>query len=900
MPESVWWQADQLAVIERALSVAAEGRPALVTIEGAAGMGKSTMVREVGVRAHGAGFESIRAEARHLRMAEPFSLLRDLGIETAHIEPTTDPFQAAQALRERVDRVAGDHPVLLLVDDLQWADRESVEALTWLLRRADGERLLVVLATRPPSARTGEAWRRIQEGAGARGEVDRIDLEGLSRELTGRLVRACAPDADNGLIDRLWRHTEGNPLYLQTLLREYDAAQLRELDDLPAPAELTRAITARLQGMDPDAVTLVRAVATLGDAWSPLPRAVEVAGLEQAGESVGLLEGEGLLLVMGSGPHTRIRIPHSVIRAAVYQEIPIGERQDLHRQAAMTSGTRLEALRHRFAATDGYDDRLADDLAAAARARHSELAHRESARLLDWAADVTGEPARREGRRLDAIFELALARDVDEVSARLEVFDGDVDGARRALARGFELVVRRQWVKARDVLDAVSAETLRDAGAETRYRLLTMRAWAGAVTGRPGRDVLADLERAERDGGHDDALAAYAVLARRQGERQTSDDAQQRIRPLPQFQPHQHLSRSELYELGWAGGLYALRGDLDPAVRCLLRFTESLRSGPRDPSEGGYRALLGYAQWMKGDWEAAGVNIRLASESRLGTVHPMAASVGPLARIALGDLAGARSAAAQSRIALMLAPWSPAVQVALGVEVLLRQQQDDPAARRRLWDDLAAELDLEHALSSDHGTLPLTGLHLGLVHIWAGHLEEAGRRTGEIEGCASSLLWAEGAGAWLRGLTALARDDPASAREPLQAAVRGLVTLPLHSAHAATDLARACSLLGDATTASQARAAAVEAYSRLGLHDHARRLSPSPEPVAIEDPLAPLSDRERDVVALLAAGMSYAQIARELYVSRSTVAFHLGNVYAKTDTTSRHELVDLIHAQQPA
>ena len=55
-----------------------------------------------------------------------------------------------------------------------------------------------------------------------------------------------------------------------------------------------------------------------------------------------------------------------------------------------------------------------------------------------------------------------------------------------------------------------------------------------------------------------------------------------------------------------------------------------------------------------------------------------------------------------------------------------------------------------------------------------------------------------------------------------------------------------------------------------------------------------LSDRERDVVGLLVEGLSYAQIARELYVTRSTVSFHLTNAYAKTNTTSRHELVDLV------
>jgi DNA-binding CsgD family transcriptional regulator len=60
--------------------------------------------------------------------------------------------------------------------------------------------------------------------------------------------------------------------------------------------------------------------------------------------------------------------------------------------------------------------------------------------------------------------------------------------------------------------------------------------------------------------------------------------------------------------------------------------------------------------------------------------------------------------------------------------------------------------------------------------------------------------------------------------------------------------------------------------------------------------LAALSDRERDVVTLLLQGLSYAQIARELYLTRRTVGFHLSNAYAKTDTTSRHELVQLVRS----
>jgi DNA-binding CsgD family transcriptional regulator len=78
-------------------------------------------------------------------------------------------------------------------------------------------------------------------------------------------------------------------------------------------------------------------------------------------------------------------------------------------------------------------------------------------------------------------------------------------------------------------------------------------------------------------------------------------------------------------------------------------------------------------------------------------------------------------------------------------------------------------------------------------------------------------------------------------------------------------------------------------------------LPPAADPVpAPDDPLAPLSDREREVAALLLEGLSYAQIAKELFVTRSTVAFHLSNVYAKTGTSTRHEFVQLARpAQRP-
>jgi DNA-binding CsgD family transcriptional regulator len=69
-------------------------------------------------------------------------------------------------------------------------------------------------------------------------------------------------------------------------------------------------------------------------------------------------------------------------------------------------------------------------------------------------------------------------------------------------------------------------------------------------------------------------------------------------------------------------------------------------------------------------------------------------------------------------------------------------------------------------------------------------------------------------------------------------------------------------------------------------------------PTAAKSPvLAALSDREREIATLLLEGLSYAQIGRELFITRSTVSFHLTRIYAKTGTTSRHELAEVTHNQ---
>jgi len=166
---------------------------------------------------------------------------------------------------------------------------------------------------------------------------------------------------------------------------------------------------------------------------------------------------------------------------------------------------------------------------------------------------------------------------------------------------------------------------------------------------------------------------------------------------------------------------------------------------------------------------------------------------------------------------------------------------------------------------------------MGIGAAWAGD-------TAGAEAWADALSrqpagpWQPAAVAWLRALAGRPGSLDALARAGLPGLGSFSALLWVDAAHATSD--------------PQVRTQAETALARLGAGRYATNLLPEASPPA--DPLAALSNREREVATLLVEGLSYAQIANELFVSRSTVNFHLSRVYAKTGTSTRHEFVQLL------
>jgi DNA-binding NarL/FixJ family response regulator len=351
----------ELRELGDALTDAGRERGRIVVIEGQAGIGKTTLLAALLDDAAERGFATFRARASDLESNVPYGCMHRLlepavsGASARERDPFEDAAAHASLLFARGNRIEArpaaddgfatlhglywllnnltrERPMVLCIDDLHWADPETLRFLGYLAPRLDGLALAVVASVRPQSNPTADMARLLAAPEAITLRPGPLSVEATAVLCERELGTAVAQD----FAAACHSATGGNPFFLQTLLRE--ARELRYLTDASqaaqvrriGPTAVARAVLLRLATAPATVTALVRAISVLGDAASVL-EAARLADLddEAAARAADLLV-ELAILRRAEG----LEFAHPIVQSAIYEHIGSHERARMHARAA--------------------------------------------------------------------------------------------------------------------------------------------------------------------------------------------------------------------------------------------------------------------------------------------------------------------------------------------------------------------------------------------------------------------------------------------------------------------------------------------------------------------------------------------------------------------------------------
>ena len=349
--------------------------------------------------------------------------------------PGTDPLVAGAALLRIVDGLALDRPLVVVVDDVHWADRASLDAITFAARRVQGDQVVLCLTCRPEGLdRVPAGLARLVVPAQRRIDLGPLDTAAVA-ELAARSTGGPVPAA---AVERLRAHTGGNPLHIGALLRELGPGELVGGARLPAPRSYSTLVLGQLAACRPAAQRLVEALAVL-DRRPAVTTTMAVAGLDPAGDDGVAALDEALEtgfveLVERPGERSLV-FTHPLVAAAVSGDMSPSRRAELHRAAgAVVPG--VAGMRHRLDGCAGHDARLAADARAGAQAEAGRGAYASAARLWADVARVDPDPGGRDQARLQAVDHHLLAGDLAAAARVRPLVDDAADGPLRSFVLG--------------------------------------------------------------------------------------------------------------------------------------------------------------------------------------------------------------------------------------------------------------------------------------------------------------------------------------------------------------------------------------------------------------------------------------------------------------------------------
>lgn len=459
------------------LDLATGGRMAMILVGGEAGIGKSRLAGAIAEMATDRGFRTVRGGCVPVAMATlpyaPFTqafaalapelepdMLADIVDGDAPLVSRIAPALAGpsevaagsplrgsrtrliEAIAATLRRLAARAPVLLIVEDLHWADPESLDVLSYLTRSTDGTPMAILLSFRSDEITVHARLEPWLAELGRLVPVDRIELDRLSREETGRLIEAIRESRPTSrLVDAVYRRSNGNPFLVEELLQ---ASPERARDDELAPI-LGEVLGDRLDAASARVWRVLGPLAVASGAVDD-DLLASVAGVPDRDLEDALHDAiaRGLIIVEHGGAHDRVRFRHELIREVAYDRLLAPARRTLHRAFA-------EALEARDGARTATPDHWAE------LARHWHAAG-DADRALP-AAIHAGEEAERTfafGAALEH-YERAMEDwgTVDAPAAlagcdRLDLLRRAANAAFLAGAGGTDLALRRQAAKEAD------------------------------------------------------------------------------------------------------------------------------------------------------------------------------------------------------------------------------------------------------------------------------------------------------------------------------------------------------------------------------------------------------------------------------------------------------------------
>jgi len=867
-------RAAPLRTLEEALSMADGGRPSVTLLSGEAGVGKTRLAAAAEARARALGFLVLHGES----------------VEFGGEELAYAPFAAAlrafpewldeRPLHERLLGRLGElarEPVLLVLEDIHWADRSTGELLAFLARNLREERL-AILATYRTDDELPPHLRRLAAELARRPAVTRLALGPLGPDEVAEQLEAIAgAPVPAALAADLHARAGGNPFFVEELFAAPDAGTLAD------------AVLLRVERLGPAAG---RALAVLAAAGGRLEDDVlerlapDADGLRAALDAGDLVRGEG-----------GVAFRHGLIGEVVYGRLLPAERRELHRAiAAALPAEPIGRRAHQFHRAGLRAEALVASVEAgleAARLHAFSEAWMHLERALElWdpavplpvdrvelltqagqAARFAGDPDRAVALCREALAGFDHAADparaalLFERLGEFQFWDDEaaLECCRRALAlapgeprllaaEGHALMGLRRWQEARERCEAAL-----EAGARPRITLGVVLAFLGEPDAGE-----AHLQRGlELSESAEDTARAYVHLGevrRVRGDHAGAIAAWQAGEAVAErFGLSSHAA---FFVVNAADDLLRL-GRWDEAAR---RLAEAARMELGRTAAPLRRAAAGELHALRGDFDAARRELDAPAGDALPSeiVAPLAGARATLA-LAEGDPAAAQ-VHVDGALAMRQDPFYTPPLYALGLRAEAELAERARAGRRPIDARRAAGL-----MERLDALLAGVSAPDGLAHRALAHAEHA-----RVTGDGAPERWRAAAAAW----DALAAPYPAAYAR-------------LHAAEAtvrAGDRHGAATLLAEAHATAAGLGArplqdAIEALARRARLD----VAAAPEPPVGEEGPAGLTAREAEVLRLLAEGLTNREIAGRLFISRKTVSAHLAHIFAKLDVHTRTE-----------